>query len=105
MEILKDLQQGMEAVNNVRESNRKVPQENHLAMLADGVGTLGWVAIKPGPDKYIGEVLGGAQFYGNKIMTTFKGQYVRIYFSLSDELTHIQIGTLPTLHGFAHSSN
>jgi len=74
MEILKDLQGGMEAVNNVRESNRKVPQENHLAMLADGVGTLGWVAIKPGPDKYIGEVLGGAQFYGNKIMTTFKGQ-------------------------------
>lgn len=72
MEILKDLQHGIETVNNVRENNRKCPQENHLAMVADGVGMLAWVTIKPAPDKYVSEVLGGAQFFGNKILTAYK---------------------------------
>lgn len=72
MEILKNLQHGIETVNNVRENNRRSPQVNHLAMLADGVGMLAWVTIKPGPDKFVGEVLGGAQVYGNKILMQYK---------------------------------
>lgn len=76
MEILKDLQHGMETVNNVRDNHRKVPEENHLSMLADGVSVLAWVTVKPGPDKYIGEILGGAQFYGNKVLTAYKEKYV-----------------------------
>jgi adenylyl cyclase-associated protein len=76
MEILGDLQRGIEAVNNVRDNHRKVPEENHLAMLADGVGMLAWVTIKPNPSDYIGEIVGGAQFYGNKILKEHKEKSV-----------------------------
>lgn len=73
-EILADLIKGIQSVHNIREEQRKTPAENHLSMIADGSGILSWVTIKPGPDKYVAEVLGGAQFYGNKILSEFKGK-------------------------------
>lgn len=73
-DVLKDLIEGIESVNGIRDKNRKSPQENHLSMIADGSGVLSWVTMKPSPDKYVAEVLGGAQFYGNKILSAFKGK-------------------------------
>lgn len=73
-EILADLIKGMQSVHNIREEQRKTPAENHLSMIADGSGILSWVTIKPGPDKYVAEVLGGAQFYGNKVLSQYKGK-------------------------------
>lgn len=76
MDIFKDLIQGQEKVNGVREKNRKSPQDNHLAMLSDGVSVLFWVVQPNKPDDYVGEVLGGARMYGNRLLTQFKDKCV-----------------------------
>lgn len=104
MEILKDLQHGIETVNNVRENHRKVPEENHLSLLADGVAMLAWVTIKPNPSNYIAEVLGGAQFYGNKILTLNKDKYVAAMGRV--QKTHLtSTGILPIINGSDPSSS
>ena len=68
----------MEAVNNVREQNRKTPQENQLAMVAEGISMLAWVTMRPNPEKHVADVLGGAQLYGNRVLTAFKDKFVSL---------------------------
>ncbi|KAB8337242.1 hypothetical protein FH972_021544 [Carpinus fangiana] len=63
-DLLSGLQQGIGAVMEIRDKNRKCPQENHLAVVGEGVSMLAWVTIEPKPADYIGDVLGGAQLYG-----------------------------------------
>ena len=45
-----------------------------LAMVADGVGTLGWVGGRAGLNtyEYITELFGGAQLYGNKVLKEYR---------------------------------
>lgn len=71
-DILKPLGMGIEETVKVRDTNRGSPQSNQLNMLAEGAGVLAWVQIKPRPDEYVGELLGGAQMYGNRILKEFK---------------------------------
>ena len=71
-DILKDLQNGIEKVNAIRDNNRKCPEESHLSVLADGVNILAWVTVKDKPDDFVEQVLGGARMYGNRILTTYK---------------------------------
>lgn len=75
-EVFQDLIQGQAEVNGVREKNRKSPQDNHLAMLSDGVSILFWVVQPSKPDDFVGEVLGGARMWGNRILTQFKEKCV-----------------------------
>ena len=76
MDILQDLQRGIMEVNGLRDKNRKSPQENHLATLVEGSGAFNWL-LQPGkPDEYIGEVLGGARMYSNRILTQNKDKCV-----------------------------
>ena len=72
MDILHDLQKSIMEVNGLRDKHRKSPEENHLASLVEGSGALLWL-LQPGkPDDYIGEVLGGARIYSNRILTQHK---------------------------------
>lgn len=73
-ELLSDLIKHVQSIQSIRDEQRKSPAENHLAMIADGSGILSWVQVKPGADKYVEEVLGGARMYGNRIMTAHKGK-------------------------------
>lgn len=68
MDTLKDIQEEMTKVDEIREKNRASPQKDHLAMVADGVGALAWVTIDPKPAEYVVELFGGAQMYGNKVL-------------------------------------
>jgi hypothetical protein len=77
MEILKDLQAAMEKVDEARQGNRKAELRDPLAMVADGVGALGWVTVEssPKPHEYITELFGGAQMYGNKVLKEYRDKY------------------------------
>ena len=75
MDLLKDLQEEMTKVQNIRENNRGSPLKDHLAMIADGVDALGWIIIDPKPAEYVVELFGGAQMFGNKVLKEFKDRY------------------------------
>lgn len=79
MELLKDLQASMEKTDEFRQSNRDPVLKDSLSMVADGVGSLGWVTIGAGsgmkPHEHINELFGGAQMYGNKVLKEHRDKY------------------------------
>lgn len=79
MELLKDLQANMEKTDEFRQSNREPSLKDPLSMVADGVGSLGWVTIGQGggmkPHEHINELVGGAQMYGNKVLKEYRDKY------------------------------
>ena len=72
MEILKELQSMMGAVSDIREANRGSPVFNHLTTVSEGIAMLGWITIEPKPTDYVKDVLGSAQFYGNRVIKEYK---------------------------------
>ena len=79
MDILRDLQKGIMDVDSIRDKNRKGPEDNHLVSLVEGSGAFSWM-LQPGkPDEYIGEVLGGARMYSNRILTEYKDKYGNLH--------------------------
>ncbi|KAF1949555.1 hypothetical protein CC80DRAFT_497441 [Byssothecium circinans] len=96
MEILKDLQAAMEKVDEIRQGNREPQLKDPLAMVADGVGALGWVTVEgsPKPHEYINELFGGAQMYGNKVLKEYRDkpektnvEWVQAYYKLFKALS------------------
>lgn len=47
---------------------------NHLSAVADGIGLLGWVGIEMRPYMHVGQYLGSAQYFGNKVLKEFRGK-------------------------------
>jgi adenylyl cyclase-associated protein len=56
--------------------NREAALKDPLAMVADGVGCLGWITISSSgsmkPHEHIKELFGGAQMYGNKVLKEYR---------------------------------
>ena len=77
MDLLSDLQQDMGAVGDIRDSNRASPMKEHLAMVGEGTGALQWLIMDGKPADYVGEVIGGAQLYGNRVLKEYKEGCVR----------------------------
>lgn len=65
--LFKPLQEASQPLDRLREANRKSAEENHITMLNDATSTFGWVGVRPKPDEYFAELLGGAQMYGNRV--------------------------------------
>jgi len=76
---LKDTTQEMMKVDEVRNTNRDRALNNHLALVGDGVGALGWVTTgkSPKPHEYVTDLFGGAQLFGNNVLKEFKDKYDR----------------------------
>jgi adenylyl cyclase-associated protein len=72
MNLLKDTQLKMIAVDDTRQKNRGSTLRDHLAMVADGIAVLGWVTVDHKPAEWAAELFGGAQMYGNKILKQYK---------------------------------
>lgn len=70
--LLKPLSEGITAVQNFRESNRKSAQFNQLSALSEAVPFLGWVAVSPKPAAYVQQMEESAQFYTNKVLKEFR---------------------------------
>lgn len=71
-DLLKDLQQHMGAVGDIRDSHRASPMKEHLAMVGEGIGALQWLLMDGKPADFVGEILGGAQMYGNRVLKAYK---------------------------------
>ena len=72
MDLLSDLQQDMGAVGDIRDSHRASPMKEHLAMVGEGIGVLQWLIVDGKPADYVGEVIGGSQMYGNRVLKAYK---------------------------------
>lgn len=83
MSFVKDLQASIEKADEIRQHNREAALKDPLSLVADGVGSLGWIGIPSGggmkPVDYIKELFGGAQMYGNKVLKEYKDKYDRLW--------------------------
>ena len=66
----------MGAVSDIREANRTSPFSNHLTTVSEGIAVLGWITIDPKPAAYIGDMMGSAQYYGNRVIKEYKEKSV-----------------------------
>ncbi|KAI5238183.1 hypothetical protein E4T43_07593 [Aureobasidium subglaciale] len=87
-ELIKDLQQEMGTVNDIKDSNRASPFKDQLNMVAEGMGGLQWVVFEGKPADYVGEILGGVQLFGNRVLKEYKEKdpkhvaYVQSYYAI-----------------------
>ncbi|CAK4031121.1 Adenylyl cyclase-associated [Lecanosticta acicola] len=92
MDLLKDLQQDLGSAGDIKDSNRASPMKEHLAMVAEGISTLQWLVMDGKPADVVGEMIGGAQMYGNRVLKTYKEgdqahvKFVRSYYALLEAL-------------------
>lgn len=70
-ELLTDLQRSTDTIVNLRESNRGSPLFTHLTAISEGIGALGWI-VESKPADFVTEMLGSAQFYGNRVLKEHK---------------------------------
>ncbi|KAK0934629.1 suppressor of rasval19 [Friedmanniomyces endolithicus] len=86
--LLKDLQHDLGSVGDIKDSNRGSPVKEHLAMVAEGTGALQWLLMEGKLADYVAETIGGAQMYGNRVLTKYKEKdqaqvkYVQSYYAL-----------------------
>ncbi|KAI4753756.1 hypothetical protein E4T52_09588 [Aureobasidium sp. EXF-3400] len=87
-ELIKDLQQEMGTVTEIKDSNRASPFKDHLNMVAEGMGGLQWVVFEGKPADYVAEILGGVQMFGNRVLKEYKDKdpkhvaYVQSYYAI-----------------------
>lgn len=70
--ILKPLSDAMGAISEFRDKNRPSKCFNHLSAVSEAVPAFGWVAVAPRPLDYMGEMIGAADFYINRVLKDFK---------------------------------
>lgn len=75
MDLLSDLQNDMGSVGDIRDSHRGSPMKEQLAMVGEGITALQWLVMDSKPADYVGEIVGGAQMYGNRVLTKYKERY------------------------------
>jgi adenylyl cyclase-associated protein len=90
-ELMTELHNASDTINNIRESNRASPLFNHLSAVAEGIVALGWF-FEPKPAEFVSEIVGGIQYYGNKVLKEYKEkdhthtQYIQAYYQIFKSL-------------------
>ncbi|TGZ82887.1 hypothetical protein EX30DRAFT_316737 [Ascodesmis nigricans] len=114
-QIFTDLVSGMQAqmteVSNIREANRADKDVyNHLSTVSEGIPGLAWVTVDGKPADFVGEMVGAAKYYGNKVLSEYKGKdqkhvdWVNSYTSLLQALQeyvskHYKMGVVWNANG------
>ena len=62
----------MGSVGDLRDSNRASPMREHFAMVGEGITALQWLIMDGKPAEFVGEVSGGSQMYGNRVLKAYK---------------------------------
>lgn len=70
-----ELHNASDSINMIRESNRPSPLFNHLSAVAEGIVALGWF-FEPKPADFVSEIVGGIEYYGNKVLKDYKEKWV-----------------------------
>lgn len=69
-----ELHKASDSINNIKESNRASPLFNHLSAVAEGIVALGWF-FETKPAEFVSEMIGGIEYYGNKVLKEYKEKY------------------------------
>ncbi|RDW76714.1 adenylate cyclase-binding protein [Aspergillus mulundensis] len=91
-ELMSELHKASDTINNIRESNRASPLIDHLSAVAEGIVAIGWF-VDPKPADFVGEMLGGIQYYGNKVLKEYKEKdrthydYMQAYYQIFKSLS------------------
>ncbi|KAL4915548.1 adenylate cyclase associated N terminal-domain-containing protein [Aspergillus aurantiobrunneus] len=91
-ELMTELHTASDTINNIRESNRASPLIDHLSAIAEGIVALGWFFDNK-PADFVGEMLGGIQYYGNKVLKEYKEKdrthydYIQAYYQIFKSLS------------------
>lgn len=73
-ELITELHRSSDAINSIRDANRPSPLFNHLSAVAEGIVAMGWF-FEAKPVDFVKEMLGSAQFYGNRVLKEYKEKY------------------------------
>ena len=71
-QVIKPLAASLNAVVSFTEENFWSKYRNHLLMVRQGIGSLGWVAVTPNPAAYVKEKFDQALFYGLQVHNNYK---------------------------------
>lgn len=74
MDLLAGMQLHLTKVSNIRENNRASKLSTHLATVSEGFPGLAWVTVDAKPGDFVNEMIGAAKFYGNRILSEYKGK-------------------------------
>jgi hypothetical protein len=105
-ELMTELHRWTSTVDELREANRSSPLFTHLSAVSEGIVSLGWIVEKR-PADFVGDTLGGAQYYGNKILKEYKEKSVNIILcsSVVDvKEINVKPGTKITSSSFKHTT-
>ncbi|RMD42485.1 hypothetical protein DV735_g2660, partial [Chaetothyriales sp. CBS 134920] len=86
-ELMTDLHKHLSAIDELKESNRTSPFFTHLSAVSEGAPALGWIVEKR-PADFITDILGGIQYFGNKILQEYKDKdqthvdYIQAYYKI-----------------------
>jgi adenylyl cyclase-associated protein len=73
-EIANSLVVTLKQVKELRESNRRDAQWNHLSTLSEGCAFANFLFVEPTPAPFVKETLASGQFWSNKILVANKGK-------------------------------
>ncbi|KAJ3223586.1 F-actin-capping protein subunit alpha [Clydaea vesicula] len=91
-DLTKPLSTTIQQIVELKDKNRPSKLFNHLAVVAESIGALGWVVVEPTPVPYVGELKESGQFWANKVIKEFKDsdksqvEWANNYMNLLSEL-------------------
>ena len=74
-ELFTEIHRYTGTVDELREANRPSPLFAHLSAISEGIVALGWIA-ETRPADFVTDTLGGAEFYGNRVLKEYKDKSV-----------------------------
>ena len=72
MQCLKEMQEAIGHVNEIREGSRSSPLFSHLSMVSEGIPMVAWVTVERKPQDSVKEMQNSAQYYGDRIIKEYK---------------------------------
>lgn len=92
MQLLKPLQEQLQAVDELRDANRASPYFNHLSAISESIPALAWVTLPAKPHKHVEEMYGTAQYWGNRVLKEYREkdpkqvEWVQAYYKIFKDL-------------------
>jgi adenylyl cyclase-associated protein len=90
MALVSDFQHAMTEASDIHNTGRAGEFKDSLAMVSEGAGAFQWLLIDEKPGDFLGNIIGGAQLFGNKVLSANKKEggdqklvkYVHAYIAL-----------------------
>ncbi|EGD73876.1 hypothetical protein PTSG_05571 [Salpingoeca rosetta] len=71
-QLMEATQDAVAGVTRFKEACRGSRLINHLSTVAEGIVSLGWVAVEPKPAPFVRDMADAAQFYANRVIKEYK---------------------------------